>query len=141
VQIAANFLMKSRRFKLASEGFPTGGAGNRWYETAPPLLHRGSAELLTAMARQADQSLLVEFGLPLGLIVMDTIAACAGYTKAGDENDAATGQAVMNVLKVVAQGAQLLRAGGRSFRQELGSRHPGRLQQGSRRRSGTGLPG
>jgi len=28
VQIAANFLMKSRRFKLASEGFPTGGAGN-----------------------------------------------------------------------------------------------------------------
>jgi hypothetical protein len=29
VQIAANFLMKSRRFKLASEGFPTGGAGNQ----------------------------------------------------------------------------------------------------------------
>ena len=41
--------------------------------------------------------------MPLGLIVIDTIAACAGYTKAGDENDAATGQAVMNVLKVAAQ--------------------------------------
>ena len=75
----------------------------RWYEAAPLLLQRGSAEMLITMARQADQSLQEEFGLPLGLIVVDTIAACAGYTKAGDENDAATGQAVMNVLKVAAQ--------------------------------------
>jgi hypothetical protein len=75
----------------------------RWYEAAPLFLHHGSAELVIAMSRQADQSLQEEFGLPLGLIVIDTIAACAGYTKAGDENDAATGQAVMNVLKVVAQ--------------------------------------
>jgi hypothetical protein len=67
------------------------------------LLHRGSAELVIAMARQADQSLQEEFGLPLGLVVIDTIAACAGYTKTGDENDAAAGQAVMNVLKSVAQ--------------------------------------
>jgi hypothetical protein len=75
----------------------------RWYEAAPFLLHKGSAETLIAMARQADESLQQEFGLPLGLIVIDTIAACAGYIKTGDENDAATGQAVMNVLKVVAQ--------------------------------------
>ena len=113
----------------------------RWYETAPLLLHKGSAEMLIAMARQADESLQEEFGLPLGLIVIDTIAACAGYAKAGDENDPAAGQAVMNVLKVSCARAQLLRAGGRSFRQELRSRHPGRLQQGSRRRSRVGLPG
>jgi hypothetical protein len=75
----------------------------RWYETAPPLLHKGSPEMLIAMARQADESLRAEFGLPLGLIIIDTIAACAGYSKAGDENDAAVGQAVMNALKVVAQ--------------------------------------
>jgi hypothetical protein len=31
-------------------------------------------------------SLLEEFGLPLGLIVIDTIAACAGYAP-GAEND------------------------------------------------------
>ena len=71
----------------------------RWYEAAPLLLHKGSAEMLISMARQADKSLQQEFGLPLGLIVIDTIAACAGYAKAGDENDPATGQAVMNVLK------------------------------------------
>ena len=55
------------------------------------------------MARQADDSLQQEFGLPLGLIVIDTIAACAGYARAGDENDPAAGQAVMNVLKALAQ--------------------------------------
>ena len=74
----------------------------RWYETAPMLLHKGSLETLIAMARQADDSLQHEFGLPLGLIVIDTIPACAGYARAGDENDPATGQAVMNVLKAVA---------------------------------------
>jgi hypothetical protein len=75
----------------------------RWYETAPMLLQKGSVEKLIAMARQADASLQAEFGLPLGLIVIDTIAACAGYARAGDENDPAAGQAVMNVLKAVAQ--------------------------------------
>ena len=75
----------------------------RWYETAPMLLHKGSVETLIAMARQADASLQEEFGLPLGLIIIDTIAACAGYARAGDENDPAAGQAVMNVLKAVAQ--------------------------------------
>jgi len=55
------------------------------------------------MAQQADASLQQEFGLPLGLIIIDTIAACAGYAHTGDESDPATGQAVMNVLKAVAQ--------------------------------------
>jgi hypothetical protein len=75
----------------------------RWYETAPMLLHKGSVETLIAMARQAEDSLQQEFGLPLGLIVVDTIAACAGYARAGDENDPAAGQAVMNALKALAQ--------------------------------------
>jgi len=67
------------------------------------LLHKGSVETLIAMAQQAEESLQQEFGLPLGLIVIDTIAACAGYARAGDENDPAAGQAVMNVLKAIAQ--------------------------------------
>ena len=75
----------------------------RWYETAPLLLHKGAVETLVAMARQAAASLQAEFGLPLGLIVIDTIAACAGFSRAGEENDNAVGQAIMNVLKAVAQ--------------------------------------
>jgi hypothetical protein len=77
-----------------------------WYETAPLLLHKGAVEKLIAMARQAEASLEKEFGLPLGLIGIDTIAACAGYGRAGDEYDNAVGQAVMNVLKAVAQEMQ-----------------------------------
>jgi AAA domain-containing protein len=75
----------------------------RWFETAPLLLHKGAVKTLIAMARQAEASLQAEFGLPLGLIGIDTIAACAGYSRAGDEYDNAVGQAVMNVLKAVAQ--------------------------------------
>jgi hypothetical protein len=75
----------------------------RWYETAPMLLQKGGTEKLIAMAKQAEASLLEEFGLPLGLIIVDTIAASAGYARAGDENDPAAGQAVMNVLRTVAQ--------------------------------------
>jgi primase-polymerase (primpol)-like protein len=40
---------------------------------------------------------------PPRLIGIDTIASCAGYSRAGDEYDNAVGQAVMNVLKAVAQ--------------------------------------
>jgi hypothetical protein len=75
----------------------------RWYETAPLLLHKGAVDKLIAMARQAEASLQDEFGLPLGLIGIDTIAACAGYNQPGAENDNAVGQAIMNVLKAVAQ--------------------------------------
>ena len=75
----------------------------RWYEITPMLLQKGAVETLIAMAQQADRSLQQEFGLPLGLIVIDTVAACAGYTRAGDENDPAAAQAVMNVLKALAQ--------------------------------------
>jgi hypothetical protein len=75
----------------------------RWYEREPMLLHKGAVERLIAMARQADASLQEEFGLPLGLIVIDTFAACAGYSRSGDEYDNAVGQATMNALKAMAQ--------------------------------------
>jgi AAA domain len=75
----------------------------RWYENAPTLLHKDAVKTLVAMAKQAEASLQREFGLPLGLVVIDTIAACAGYARSGDENDPAAAQAVMNVLKAVAQ--------------------------------------
>jgi hypothetical protein len=74
-----------------------------WYEIAPFLLHRGAVEKLIAMSRQAEALLEKDFGLPLGLIGIDTIAACAGYGRAGDEYDNAVGQAIMNVLKAVAE--------------------------------------
>jgi AAA domain len=74
----------------------------RWYETVPTLLQPNAIEKLIAMAWQADDSLQTEFGLPLGLVMIDTIVASAGYALVGAENDAAVGQAIMNVLKAAA---------------------------------------
>ena len=89
----------------------------RWYETAPVLLQKGAVEKLVAMARQAEASLIAEFGLPLGLIIIDTIAVECRLSAArsrersrrhtdGDERAEGGGAA-----------AQLLRAGRRSLRQ------------------------
>jgi hypothetical protein len=74
----------------------------RWYETCPVLLARGSLDKLIAMARKADASLRAEFALPLGLIVIDTVAASAGYAQMGAESDNAIGQQLMNLLKLAA---------------------------------------
>ena len=98
----------------------------RWYETAPMLLHKGAVERLIAMARQAEASLQEEFGLPLGLIVVDTIAACAGYSRSGDEYDNAVGQATMNALKAVAQAIGCFVLGVDHFGKDTGW-HPRRL--------------
>jgi hypothetical protein len=75
----------------------------RWYEITPVLLQRDAAEKLIAMGRQAHESLQAEFGLPLGLIIIDTVAASAGYSTPGAENDNAINQALMNVLRIVGQ--------------------------------------
>jgi hypothetical protein len=75
----------------------------RWYETVPVLLQPNAADKLIAMGRQAHESLQAEFGLPLGLIIIDTVAASAGYNTPGAENDNAINQALMNILRIVAQ--------------------------------------
>ena len=75
----------------------------RWYETVPVLLQPNAADKLIAMGRQAHESLMAEFGLPLGLIILDTVAASAGYNTPGAENDNAVNQALMNVMRVVGQ--------------------------------------
>ena len=65
-----------------------------------------------------------EFGLPLVLLVIDTLIASAGFTAAGEENDAATGQIVMNVLERVARNTGALALGTDHFgkKAETGTR-------------------
>jgi hypothetical protein len=76
----------------------------RWYEAAPTLLGPNAAEMLIAMAKQAETSLQQEFGLSLGLIVIDTVAASAGYGQQGAESDAAVASHIMRVFAQVATG-------------------------------------
>jgi hypothetical protein len=74
----------------------------RWYESAPTLLGPAAAETLIAMAKQAEASLQQEFGLPLGLVVIDTVAASAGYAQQGAESDAAVACHIIRVFAQVA---------------------------------------
>jgi hypothetical protein len=75
----------------------------RWFEDMPVLLQPDGLELLVAMGKKAATSLYEEFGLPLGLIIIDTIAASAGYSGLGAENDTSINQRLMNVLKLAGQ--------------------------------------
>jgi hypothetical protein len=74
-----------------------------WYETVPLLLHKGSVDKFVAMGQQAHNYFQNQFGLPLGLIEIDTMAVAAGYQEMGAENDSATVTAVMRVLKDTAE--------------------------------------
>ena len=67
------------------------------------LLQPDAVDKLIAMAQKAHESLMKEFGLPLGLIILDTVAASAGYSTPGAENDNAINQALMNTMRMVAQ--------------------------------------
>jgi hypothetical protein len=80
-----------------------GRAPCRWYADAPRLLPKGALDMLVATAQRADDDLRREFKLHLGLLMVDTLSASAGYPQAGGENDTATNQALMNVLRALAQ--------------------------------------
>jgi hypothetical protein len=64
----------------------------------PRLLERGAADRIAADANAVAAEMQQRFGLPLALIVLDTVAAGAGYAKSGDENDAALAQRIMHTL-------------------------------------------
>lgn len=67
-----------------------------WIDECPRLLNAGALEILVATARAAADRLKTEFDIPLALIIIDTVAAGAGFD---DENAAAENQKVMNALE------------------------------------------
>ena len=64
----------------------------------PRLLERGAADKIAADANTVAVEMRARFELPLALIIVDTVAAGAGYAKSGDENDAAIAQRIMDTL-------------------------------------------
>ena len=76
-----------------------------WTDQCPRLLDRNSVATLAAIAQRAAERMKTEFGLPLALIIIDTVIAAAGFSKSGDENDAAIGQTIMRQLASLAHAA------------------------------------
>jgi AAA domain len=80
-----------------------------WVENAPRLLDPNAGQILTAMVVHASQKMLRNFGLPVVLVIIDTIGAAAGYERTGDENDATLGKIIMrNTLATAAQATNTL---------------------------------
>lgn len=67
-----------------------------WIEECPRLVDRDAAETLILTADVAVAELRERYDLPLVLIIVDTVAAGAGFD---DENSAAETQKVMNALE------------------------------------------
>jgi AAA domain-containing protein len=66
-----------------------------WIDNCPRLLAPKAVDTLAAIARKAAEHMQAEFGVPLALILIDTIVDAAGYVRPGDENDAALAQRIM----------------------------------------------
>lgn len=71
-----------------------------WIEECPRLVSLEAAEVLIQIAEGAATEMKSRYGLPLALIVVDTVAAGAGFE---DENSAAETQKLMSVLERLAQ--------------------------------------
>jgi hypothetical protein len=87
---------------IEDRGKIEGPAPFAWTETCPPLIGNNAADEICAIAEPVAKQLQERFGVPLVLIVLDTVIAGAGYTRDGQDNDAAAGQAIMNTLKTIA---------------------------------------
>ncbi|MEE7489437.1 AAA family ATPase [Methylobacterium oryzae] len=69
-----------------------------WIEECPRLLDADAVPQLVTVAKMAAEHLTEAFDLPLALIVIDTVAAGAGFM---DENSAAEAQRVMNAMEAL----------------------------------------
>jgi hypothetical protein len=62
--------------------------------------------VIIAMVNEAAERMMADFGLPVGLVIIDTTSRAAGYTKAGEDNDPVLGQIVVDTMKAVAKGVK-----------------------------------
>jgi AAA domain len=70
-----------------------------WVEECPTLHgNKKALDILVAIAKAAQHELKSRFDVPLSLIIVDTLAAAAGFE---NENDAAQAQGVMTILQKV----------------------------------------
>lgn len=69
-----------------------------WIDICPALIDPRTSTTLAATAKVAADKMMAKWGLPLVLIIIDTIVVSAGYTKEGQDNDTAVGQRIMSTL-------------------------------------------
>jgi AAA domain len=71
------------------------------HRECPPLTDKNAADIIIQWVADAATIFKSEFDLPVALVWFDTLVTAAGY-KAGEDNDAAAAQRVMNALLTIA---------------------------------------
>jgi hypothetical protein len=74
-----------------------------WCEACPALTDPKTADVLIATAKAVAAEFKQRFNLPLVLILIDSLIAGAGYTKEGQDNDAALAHAVKTMADKVSR--------------------------------------
>jgi hypothetical protein len=88
--------VRSAKYKVKKSPFT-------WHDNLSSLLTKEGVDDLIAKAKRAKAKLERKFGVPLVLIVIDTVAVAAAYAKSGDENDSAVANTLMANLARVAK--------------------------------------
>jgi hypothetical protein len=95
-------VLHARLSAIASHRNVTGPLPFAWRSECPVLMDKGAADKLTGIAEEAAAELERKCGFPVSLIWIDTMITAAGFA-AGEDNDTAAAQNVMNALRVVSQ--------------------------------------
>lgn len=80
-----------------------GNAPFVWTDECPRLLDADAGKILADIIRQASGEMENKFGVPLVLVIIDTLSKAAGYAKAGDENDAVLAKIVEGAMATAAK--------------------------------------
>ena len=73
-----------------------------WLDASPLLLDSGAVDALVKISTEVDAKMRAEHGVPLVLIIIDTIAVAAGYEERGDENDMTIGTRITATMSNLA---------------------------------------
>ena len=95
-------MLVTRLSAIAAHHNVTGPLPFAWRGDCPALMDKNAADVLCRTANQAAADLHHKFGLPVALIVIDTMITAAGFA-AGEDNDASAAQKVMNALRITSQ--------------------------------------
>jgi hypothetical protein len=82
-----------------------------WIDASPRLIDARAVDSLAKTAAEANEKMKRDFGVPLVLIIIDTVAVAAGYEKIGEESDSVSGQRVMSTLANLAKRTRTFVAG------------------------------
>jgi hypothetical protein len=91
------------RLEAAIGSGPPGKMPFAWITECPRLLDPDAPQQLAAMVKEAAERMLRDFGLPVVLVIIDTMGKGAGYSRAGDENDSVIAKTVEKALAVASK--------------------------------------